>query len=224
MRRYVVYKRVSTEEQGRSGLGLAAQERDIRLFLEGFAEEPHEVLAEFIEIQTGRDDERSQLALALELVRKTGAELLISKLDRLSRRVSFIATLMEDPKLRLRVASMPYADKFQLHVYAALAEQEREFISARTKAALAEAKSRGIKLGGLRDHTGRRNAAARASAVARAERVSSIVIPLREKGETLQSIAQALNSAGVVTARGGVWHPSQVQRTLKRLELRNSIS
>jgi DNA invertase Pin-like site-specific DNA recombinase len=217
MKRYVVYKRVSTEEQGRSGLGLAAQDRDIRLFLEGFADEPHEVLAEFTEIQTGRADDRPQLALALDLARKAGADLLVSKLDRLSRRVSFIATLMEDPKVKLRVASMPYADKFQLHVYAALAEQEREFIAARTKAALAEAKARGRKLGGLRDQTGRRNAALKANALDRAERVASIVTPLRERGATLQGIADALNTAGVATARGGTWHASQVQRTLRRL-------
>lgn len=217
MKRYVVYKRVSTEEQGRSGLGLAAQDRDIRLFLEGFADVPHEVLAEFTDIQTGRADDRPQLALALDLARKEGADLLVSKLDRLSRRVSFIATLMEDPKVKLRVASMPYADKFQLHVYAALAEQEREFIAARTKAALAEAKARGRKLGGLRDQTGRRNAALQANALERAERVASIVTPLRERGATLQAVADALNSAGVVTARGGRWHASQIQRTLRRL-------
>lgn len=217
MKRYVIYKRVSTEEQGRSGLGLAAQDRDIRLFLDGFADVPHEVLAEFTDIQTGRADDRPQLALALDLARKEGADLLVSKLDRLSRRVSFIATLMEDPKVKLRVASMPYADKFQLHVYAALAEQEREFIAARTKAALAEAKARGRKLGGLRDQTGRRNAAVKANALERAERVASIVTPLRERGATLQAVADALNTAGVVTARGGKWHASQVQRTLRRL-------
>lgn len=217
MKRYVVYRRVSTEEQGRSGLGLAAQDRDIRLFLEGFADEPHEVLAEYTDIQTGRADDRPQLALALDLARREGADLLVSKLDRLSRRVSFIATLMEDPKVKLRVASMPYADKFQLHVYAALAEQEREFIAARTKAALAEAKARGRKLGGLRDQTGRRNAAVKANAMERAKRVASIVTPLRDKGATLQAIAHALNAAGVGTARGGQWHASQVQRTLKRL-------
>ena len=217
MKRYVIYKRVSTQEQGRSGLGLAAQDRDIRLFLEGFAEEPNEVLAKFTEVQTGRADDRPQLTLALDLARKEGADLLVSKLDRLSRRVSFIATLMEDSKVKLRVASMPYADKFQLHVYAALAEQEREFISARTKAALAEAKSRGTTLGGLRDKTGKRNEVVRANAMARADRVAFIVTPLRNKGATLQSIADALNTAGVSTARGGAWHASQVQRTLLRL-------
>lgn len=217
MKQYVVYKRVSTDEQGRSGLGLAAQDRDIRLFLDGFAEEPHAVLGEFTEIQTGRADDRPQLALAIELARKEGADLLVSKLDRLSRRVSFIATLMEDPRLKLRVAAMPYADNFQLHVYAALAEQERKFIAARTKAALAEAKARGQKLGGLRDETGRRNAAVKAHALERAERVASIVTPLRERAVTLQGIADALNAAGVKTARGRGWHASQVQRTLRRL-------
>lgn len=217
MKRFVVYKRVSTDEQGRSGLGLAAQDRDIRLFLESFAEEPHEVMAVFTEIQTGRADDRPQLALALDLARKAGADLLVSKLDRLSRRVSFIAALMEDPRLKLRVASMPNADNFQLHVYAALAEQERKFIAARTKAALAEAKARGRKLGGLRDQTGRRNEALKANALERAGRVRSIVMPLREQGATLQAIADALNAAGVGTARGKQWHASQVQRTLSRL-------
>jgi DNA invertase Pin-like site-specific DNA recombinase len=217
VKQYVIYKRVSTEEQRRSGLGLAAQDRDIRLFLEGFAEEPHEVLAEFTEVQTGRADDRPQFVQALDLARKEGADLLVSKLDRLSRRVSFIATLMEDTKVKLRVASMPYADKFQLHVYAALAEQEREFISARTKAALAEAKAQGKKLGGLRDKTGRRNAAVQANAVERAKRISSLILPMREQGMSYQDIAKSLNEAGVSTARQGQWHASQVQRTVKRL-------
>ena len=217
MKKYVIYKRVSTEEQNRSGLGLAAQDRDIQLFLEGFAEEPHEVLAEFTEVQTGRADDRPKFAQALELARKEGADLLVSKLDRLSRRVSFIATLMEDPKVKLRVALMPYADKFQLHVYAALAEQEREFISARTKAALAEAKAQGKKLGGLRDKTGRRNAVVQANATERAERISSLIVPLREQGMSYQAIAKSLNDAGVSTARNGQWHASQVKRTLDRL-------
>lgn len=218
MKKFVVYMRVSTDEQGRSGLGLAAQARDIDLFLNGFADVPYEVIGSFTEVQTGSADDRPQLALALDLVRKEGADLLVAKLDRLSRKVSFVSALMEDPKVKLRVASMPYADAFQLHVYAALAEQERKFIAARTKAALAEAKARGQKLGGLRDQTGRRNAAVKASAKERAKRVASIVTPLREQGATLQSIAGALNAAGVETARGGQWHASQVQRTLKRLE------
>ena len=217
MKRYVTYQRVSTAEQGRSGLGLAAQDRDIRLFLEGFVEEPFEVLAAFVEVETGKADDRPRLAEALEMVRREGAELLVAKLDRLSRKVSFIANLMDDPKVKLRVASMPYADKFQLHIYAALAEQERTFISIRTKAALAEAKAKGVKLGGMRDATGKRNDAVKAGAMRQAERVAGVVLPLRQQGATLREIAKALNVSGVPTARGGKWQASQVMRVVERL-------
>lgn len=218
MQQYVTYKRVSTADQGRSGLGLAAQERDIGIFLEAYSEGPYEVLGDFVEVQTGKADSRAELTKALELARATGAELLVAKLDRLSRKVSFIATLMEDCKVSLRVAAMPSADKFQLHIYAALAEQEREFISVRTKAALAETKARGVKLGGLRDATGKRNAAVQANAKERAEKVAGIIVPLRNQGASLRDIAAALNKSGVVTARGGQWQASQVQRTLRRLD------
>lgn len=220
MRRFVIYRRVSTSEQGKSGLGLDAQTRDIAIYLESYAEEPFEVLAEFTEIETGKADDRPVLAEALALVRQTrGAELLVAKLDRLSRKVSFIAALMDDPKLRgrLRVAAMPHADRFQLHIYASLAEQEREFISLRTKAALGAAKARGVQLGGLRDATGKRNAVVQEQARARAERVAGVVIPLRNQGATLRQIADALNASGVPTARGGRWQAAQVQRTLERL-------
>lgn len=218
MQQYVTYVRVSTSEQGRSGLGLAAQERDIGLFLDAFSEVPFEVIETVTEVQTGGADDRPELARALKLVRKTGAELLVAKLDRLSRKVSFIANLMDDPKVRLRVASMPSADKFQLHIYAALAEQERTFISARTKAALREAKAKGSKLGGLRDATGKRNEVVSANAMKRAEKVSGIVLPLRKQGATLRSIAATLNASGVPTARGGEWQASQVKRVIERLE------
>lgn len=219
MTQYVIYKRVSTAEQGKSGLGLAAQDRDISLYLEGYAggAAGAEVLATFTDVETGKSADRVEMAKALEMVRATGAELLVAKLDRLSRKVSFIATLMDDPKVRLRVASMPHADKFQLHIYAALAEQEREFISLRTKAALAEAKARGVKLGGLRDATGKRNAAVQAQAARNAQRIAGVVEPLRERGKTLREIAAALDSAGVPTARGGTWQASQVKRLLERL-------
>ncbi|MCK0149392.1 recombinase family protein [Marivita sp. S6314] len=217
MQQYVIYRRVSTADQGKSGHGLAAQDRDIRLFLESYSGGDYVVIDEFEDHLSGKNDDRPELALALELVRKTGAELLVSKLDRLSRKVSFIATLMDDPKVKLRVASMPQACKFQLHVYAALAEQEREFISARTKAALAEAKANGSKLGGLRDATMKRNKAVQANATARANKVAKTVLPLRASGASLRDIAEALNSSGVPTARGGLWQPAQVKRVLDRL-------
>lgn len=219
MKQFVIYRRVSTEEQGRSGLGLEAQDRDIGLYLDNYAEVPFEVLAEFLEVQSGKDNDRPELAKALDLCRRTGAELLVAKLDRLSRRVSFIAALMDDPKIKLRVAAMPNADKFQLHIYAALAEQERDFISLRTKAALAEAKARGRKLGGLRDKTGARNAAIQREALSFAQKVQPIVQPLRASGATLGAIAEALDGAGIETARGGRWTAMQVKRVLDRLAL-----
>jgi len=216
--RYVVYKRVSTEDQGKSGLGLEAQTRDIGLYLDTYSPEPWEVLAEFVEIESGTNGDRPELRKAIDLAKRTGATLLVSKLDRLSRKVSFIASLMDDPKLSFRVASMPYADKFQLHIYAALAEQERDFISKRTKAALREAKARGTKLGGLRDTTMKRNAVVKANADARARKLEGIVRPLRESKATLRDIADALNGAGVETPRGGAWHPTSVSRLLERLD------
>jgi len=218
MQEYVIYKRVSTKEQGKSGLGLDAQERDIALFLESFSEEPYRVIATFTDVLSGADMDRPELSAALDLCRKTRATLLVSKLDRLSRKVSTIAALMEDKRIGFRVAQMPYADNFQLHIYAALAEQERQFISARTKAALAEAKARGVKLGGLRDTTMRRNAVLKANAAERADRVAGIVLPLREAGRPLRQIAEHLNRAGVQTARGGHWQASQVKRVLDRLK------
>ena len=216
MQKYVIYTRVSTDEQGRSGLGLEAQERDIDLFLTNFSEMPYEVIGRFAEVVSGGSDDRPQLALALKAVRAAGAELLVAKLDRLSRKVSFIATLMDDKAVKLRVASMPLADKFQLHIYAALAEQERTFISERTKAALKAAKARGTKLGGLRDTTMKRNIALQAKARTEAERVMKVVGPMRRSGATLAAIATTLNETGISTSRGGSWTATQVSRVIDR--------
>jgi len=217
MKQYVVYKRVSTADQGRSGLGLEAQQRDIELFLTNYSDIPFEIIGEFIDVQSGKDDDRPELTKAIALAKRIGAELLVSKLDRLSRRVSFIAALMEEKKLTLRVASMPTADSFQLHIYAALAEQERNFISLRTKAALAEAKAKGRKLGGMRDKTMKRNEVVKANANRRAGNIAGIILPLRDAGKTLREIATELDRAGVQTARGGSWSATQVQRALARV-------
>jgi DNA invertase Pin-like site-specific DNA recombinase len=216
MIRYVVYTRVSTEDQGKSGLGLEAQQRDIAIFLDKFSAVPFEVIGTFQDVLSGGDNDRPELAKALALVRKTGAELLVAKLDRLSRKVAFIATLMDDPKVKLRVASMPQADKFSLHVYAALAEQERTFISERTKAALRSAKERGVVLGGMRDATGKRNVAIQAKANAEAERLLKIIGPMASAGTSLVKIAAALDDMGVATSRGGKWTAMQVSRVIKR--------
>lgn len=216
-RKYVIYRRVSTAAQGESGLGLEAQDRDTALFLDNYSDTPFDVIGTFTDVQSGKNDDRPELAKALDLARKEGAEVLVSKLDRLSRDVAFIANILKDKRLSFRVASMPHADKFQLHIYAALAEQERDFISLRTKQALAAAKARGVKLGGMRDATMKRNDVAIAAADAAAQRVAQIITPMRASGASLQAIADALNAAQIATPRGARWLPKSVANALARL-------
>ncbi len=219
MRRYVVYQRVSSQEQGKSGLGLEAQERDIQLFLENYAESPFQVLERFVEVHSGKDNERPLLTAAIALAKEQKAVLVVSKLDRLSRRVSFIASLMEDRDLDFKVAQMPHADKFQLHIYACLAEQERDFISQRTKAALAAAKARGVKLGAPKQHLEALASARSDKALREARAVAGVIVPLRSAGASLRSICNALNSSGATTSRGTAFHPSLVARMLQVLEV-----
>lgn len=222
MSKYVIYRRVSTDEQGKSGLGLEAQKRDIDIF---FEQNPGEIVGEFVDIMSGADDDRPQLALALKLVKKTGAELVVSKLDRLSRDLAFIANLMKDKDVRFRVASMPGADKFAIHIYACLAEQERDMISMRTKAALAQLKASGKKLGGVRkrtsdgmDNLAIANAKRVANANLHATSVWHIVENLLNQGLSLRGIASRLNLSGVKTATGKEWEAMTVQRLVKRME------
>ena len=217
MKQFIKYYRVSTRSQADSGLGLSAQQRDIDLYLSTYAETPWEVIAEFTDVQSGKDDNRPELQKAMALAEETGATILIAKLDRISRRVSFISAIMERKKLNLTVATMPNADKFQLHIYAALAEQEREFISLRTKQALARLKGTG-KLGGNRGNIDKANEAAKALADSHAAKVMDTVLPLKEAGRTLQQIADTLNKTGVTTARGGKWYPTTVKNVLARNE------
>ncbi len=216
-KKYVIYYRVSTKRQGESGLGLEAQERDIQLFLDNYSDTPFEVIDTFTDVMSGGNAHRPELNNAIALAKQEGAELLVAKLDRLSRKVSQIAALMDDKKLKIRVAAMPNADAFQLHIYAALAQQERDFISLRTKQALTSAKARGQKLGGIRPGHAERVEGAKQAANAAAQRVSNIVTPMREAGASLQKIADALNAASVTTPRGGQWYPSSVKNTLARL-------
>ena len=217
MERFIIYRRVSTRKQGDSGLGLEAQDRDIGIFLDSYAEQPFEVIGTFTDVESGSKADRIELSRALELASQEAATIIVAKLDRISRSVAFIATLLEDKRVGLRVASMPYADKFQIHIYAALAEQEREFISKRTKAALAEAKARGVKLGGLRAKTRDRNIRWIEQADKRAEKVWPAIRDRRAAGATYQAIANELNSLGVTTARGGKWHPTTVKNIEQRM-------
>lgn len=124
---------------------------------------------------------------------------------------------MDDKRVKLRVAQMPQADKFQLHIYAALAEQERTFISERTKAALKAAKGRGVRLGGLRDKTMKRNEAIQTKANSEADRLMKIIGPMKATGQTLSAIAETLDTMKVPTSRGGKWTAKQVSRVLERV-------
>lgn len=218
MNQFVVYRRVSTRKQGDSGLGLEAQDRDINLYLENYAGD-YQVIETFTDVASGANSERPELKKAISMARKQKAILLVAKLDRLSRKVSFIASMLDDKNLSLIVACMPHADKFQLHIYAALAEQEREFISIRTKQALKEAKARGVKLGGYRGATEKMNAAAREKANQAAEQLRGIIEPLVKSGASTRTIASHLNQAGIKTARGSEFQSMQVSRLIKRLGL-----
>ena len=217
MRRYITYKRVSSREQGKSGLGLEAQERDIQLFLENYADTPYEVLEEFVEVHSGSDNDRPQLISAIALAKKENAVLVVAKLDRLSRKVSFIASLMEEKGLEFRVAQMPYADAFQLHIYAALAEQEKLFVASRTRAALQSAKERGVKLGAPIHHIDALAQVKKDKALQDAKKVEGVIVPLRRSGHSLKSICEVLNASGLKTSRGSKFNQPLVSRMLNWL-------
>ena len=219
---YITYLRLSRVSKGGGNYGLSAQRRDLDLFLSQFCPDADgcQEIATYTEIQSGADDDRPELAKAIAHAKREGATLLVAKLDRLSRRVSFIADLLEDRRLNFCVASMPNADRFALHIYAALAEQEREFISARTKAGLAAARARGVSLGGLRPNTIARNDAAKERAAAKAEELRGVLAPMVSNVMSLRSMAGALAKAGCVSSKGTPLDAKQVARILDRLELR----
>jgi DNA invertase Pin-like site-specific DNA recombinase len=210
MRQAVVYTRVSTGRQGKSGLGLEAQQAMIQRFVdqEGFA-----IAQSFVEVQSGKDDDqkRPQLHAALEAARKAKAPIIVAKLDRLSRDVHFISGLMKH-RVPFVVAELGAdTDPFMLHIYAALAEKERAMISERTKQALASAKAKGKQLGGLRAH-GR---AAKEAAVERAKALAPIFDELADK--SAREIARILNERNVATPTGKPWSAMTVIRARDRL-------
>ena len=213
--RYVVLLRVSTEKQGADGLGVAAQRRDIDLFLQ---QHPRaRVLKELVEVESGGKElhDRPVLQEAMDLCRSSNSTLLVAKLSRLSRDAAFVLNLMKDTTIQFKVAAMPDADNFQLGIYALLNQQEREQVSTRTKAALAAVKARGVRLGNpknLEVYNRTRKRQARQFA----DQHSNLIWSLRNKGRTLREICEVLNDAGITTAKGSVFHPIQVSRILKR--------
>ncbi len=214
--RYVLYRRVSTDEQGRSGLGLEAQKRDLDLYLA--TREGAEVVADLVEVASGGKSDRPVLTEALALCRKQKATLLVAKLDRLSRNVAFVATLLEDKSVEFVVASLPQASRFELHLYAALAEQERTFISQRTKAALDAARARGVKLGGARPHLAGLNEAKKQRVREEAEALAPLALPLRAQGLSLRAVCDRLNAAGVRTRNGKPLYAVKLRNLLLALE------
>ena len=223
--RFVTYRRVSTAEQGRSGLGLEAQQRDLELFLRTLHEP--KVVAEFVEVVSGGKGEggRPELAKALELCRKQKATLLVAKLDRLSRSVAYVANLLEDKSVEFKVAQLPRASRFELHLWAALAEQEREFVSQRTKAALAAAKERGVKLGGWRGGEGTvaLNRARSATWNANLAQVRGVVAHLRAEGASLRQVVHHLSGSGFRTEGGTPYTLGQVHRVAKFLDTEQQL-
>lgn len=211
--RFVLLLRVSTQSQGADGHGVAAQRRDIQLFLNSLQETP-EVVAEFVEVESGAKEARPVLEEALRICREQKASLLVQKVDRITRDLEVLARIVKDPDVTLRVASLPNADNFQIHLFGCLAAQEREFISTRTKAALSAAKAKGVVLGNpqLAEMNRTRKRLARKFA----DQHSNLIWSLRNKGRTLREICEVLNDAGISTAGGSLFHPVQVSRILRR--------
>lgn len=218
--RFVSYLRVSTAKQGASGLGLEAQRAAVASYLNGGA---WTVLGEFVEVESGKRNDRPKLADALRLCRLHGATLVIAKLDRLSRDAHFLLGL-EKAGVDFIAADMPHANRLTVGIMAMVADEERRMISARTKAALAAAKARGTKLGSpgnlSNQAAGRALGSARKTEIAdsRAADLAPILADIQAAGATsLREIAAALNARGIPTARGGEWSAVQVSRVLGRV-------
>ncbi len=230
MKKIVSYIRVSTKAQGNSGLGLEAQ----RSAVEAFAKERGaNVLAEYREVETGKRKDRPELAKALAHCRRSKATLVVAKLDRLARNVAFTSALMESD-VDFVACDNPQANRLTIHILAAVAEAEAVAISERTKAALAAAKARGVKLGSARPghwdgREDRRLAGTRLATKAAAEAhrqraretyadLRPIIGTMRAKGQSLQKIADWLNTMGHSTRQDKQWSPTQVARVLTTVE------
>jgi DNA invertase Pin-like site-specific DNA recombinase len=225
--KFITYLRVSTERQGQSGLGLEAQRAAVAAHVLGRGE----VVAEFVEVESGKRSDRPELARALAEAKRVGAVLLIAKLDRLARNVAFIANLLES-SVEVTAADMPEANRFLLHVMAAVAEHEAQAISDRTRAALAAAKARGVVLGwAMPERKEEQRQASRKGAAKNAENAcmhASNILPIIRQiatdGASLRQIADELNMRGVKTARGGLWYAATVRNILARDKLKDQAA
>lgn len=215
--RFVAYYRVSTQAQGRSGLGIEAQQAAVRAFLNGGA---WRLLGEFVEVESGANNARPELAKALAACRLKGASLVIAKLDRLSRDAHFLLGL-DKAGVDFVAADMPAANRMTVGIMAVVAEEERRMIAARTKAALAAAKARGVALGGWKGGPvvdGRLGAEAnRRQAQAFAAKLAPLMAEMQGRGLSLRQMAAELTAQGIQTARGGAWTAAAVRAVLLRL-------
>lgn len=213
-KQYVAYYRVSTEVQEKSGLGLEGQRASVLEFVEGKGT----IIAEFSEVISGKLVNRPQMQKAFAVCKKKKAILVIARLDRLARNVAFISSLMES-KVDFVAVDMPHANRFTVHILAAVGEYERELISQRTKAAMKAAKTRGIRMGSPDPMKGALLAAKATKKKTRKYRtnVLPIIREIQRAGvTTLTGIATALTARGIPTSRGGEWWPYTVKLLLAK--------
>ena len=215
--KFIAYYRVSTQKQGQSGLGLEAQKQGVESYLNGG---DWDLVSEFTEIETGKGanalERRPQLRAALDACKKQSATLVIAKLDRLARNVHFVSGLIETG-VEFVAADMPRADKTMIQIHAVMSEHERDQISARTKAALAAAKARGVVLGAAGAANLKPNIVERQEAANTfASKLKGVVEGMRARGLSQRSMCAELNELGIQTARGGRWSQIQLQRVMAR--------
>jgi len=226
----IAYYRVSTDRQGRSGLGLEAQRERVAQLA---ADRGAVVVAEYVEVESGRKSDRPQLAAALTEARRQKAAIAVAKLDRLARDAELILRLSREAEANgiggFLFCDLPDIDcttaagRLILGVMGSVAEFESRRISERTKDALAAAKARGVKLGGLRAKTLKENAAAKAKAQQEAEKLRGVLEPLIAARKPLRAIALALAGAGITTKHGNTLSPTQVRRLVERLRPRSEF-
>jgi DNA invertase Pin-like site-specific DNA recombinase len=225
--KFIAYYRVSTDRQGRSGLGLEAQREAVRSYLDGGS---WQLVEEVVEVESGKRNDRPKLGEALKLCRLHGATLIIAKLDRLARNVAFVSNLMESG-VDFVAVDFPQANRLTVHILAAVAEHEAAMISQRTRAALAAAKARGRKLGGDRGNiaavSGLGN---QVSAIVRRQRADKragdlvpVIRSIQAGGASLRQVAAELTRRGITSARGGRWSAVQVRRVLARASYSGAV-
>lgn len=210
-KQFVSYLRVSTNRQGESGLGLEAQRAAVAGYIRSVG---GELLGENVEVESGSAKHRPILLQSIARCKAARATLLIAKIDRLSRNVAFVSSLMES-SVEFVAVDAPYANKLMIHILSAFAEHEREQISVRTKAALAAAKGRGVILGKHGKVLAEKN---KAEAIEFAEAMRThLEEVLQESGYNLTKVAALLNEKGVLTRDEGIWYPMSVKRVMDRL-------